>query len=105
MVQGLCLEADSPSASQEVPRLLWYLNRCAHYRVHKWSQLDTMLNQSTDTHHVSLSFILILSSYLRLGRPYRIPFSAFPSKMLHKFINPFRASCSLTCYLPLIQSP
>ena len=72
--------------SQEVPRILWKPK--VHYRVCRsttlvptWSQI-----QSTPSHTLTLTSILILPSHLRLGLPSGLFLSSFPSKEPYVFL-------------------
>jgi hypothetical protein len=63
-------EANSSSASQEIPRILW--NPKVHYLIHKIPPLFPILSQINPghvPHHISYKTFLILSSPLRLDLP------------------------------------
>jgi len=80
MEQNSFWEADSHSASQEIPHLLWNITMFtrAHYTTLSWVRRI----QSIPLHPISLRCILILSSYLNLGLSSG-PFpSDFPNKTL-----------------------
>jgi len=89
-------EADSHSAIQEIPHLLW--NPKLHYRVHKGQLLVPIMSQMNSVQtfsSISLRSVLILSSHLRLGLP-NGPFfpSGLPTKMLYALvISPRSATC------------
>jgi hypothetical protein len=59
MEQNPYLEADSHSASEEIPRSLW--DPKSHYRVHKTPQLVPILSQMNPAHTFRTIFAKILS--------------------------------------------
>jgi len=82
-------EAGSHSAGQEISRLLWNLK--FQYRVHNSPQVRCFL--STPSLTISLRFILILSSHLRLGLPSGLFLTGFLTKILYSFIvSPVRST-------------
>jgi len=77
-------EADSHSASQEIPRLLWNPN--VHYCVHKSPSLVLILSQMNPVHSFPSYFSNIhseLSSSIRLCRLSGL----FPSGFLTNFVS------------------
>jgi len=83
--------ANSHSATQ-IPRILW--NMKVHYHVHKDPRLvPTWIASihSTPCHPISLTYVLILSSYLRLG------LQSGPSPTA-KILYP--SHLSYACYIP-----
>jgi hypothetical protein len=84
MEQRPSWEANSFSASQEIPRILW--NPEVHYRIHKSPppvHILSQLNPVHTPHPTSWRSVLILSSHLRLGLPSgRLP-SGLPTKILY----------------------
>jgi len=93
--QSSSVEANSHSANQEIPFLLWNLK--VLYSVHK--TLPMVLSwarwiQSTQSHSIFLISILI-SSHLHLDLPSGLFPSSFPTKILYAFlISPMHA-----CYM------
>jgi len=80
-------EADTHSAGQEIPRLLWTRKFITVFtRAHHCSLSWARCIQSTNSHHISLRSILILFSHLRLG----LPNSLFPSGFLTKILYAFQ---------------
>ena len=87
MEQSPSWEANSFSASPEIPRILW--NPKVHYRIHMCPPPVPILSQLDPVHTphpTSWRSILILSSHLRLG----FPSGLFPSGFTHQ--NPVYAS-------------
>jgi hypothetical protein len=83
MEQRPSWEAKSFSANQEIPRILW--NPKVHYRIHNNLPPVPILSQLNPVHAnpTSWTYILILSSHLRLGLPSgRLP-SGLPTKILY----------------------
>jgi hypothetical protein len=83
-------EANSSSASKEIPRVLW--NTKVHYRIHNSPPPVPILNHINSVHAplhpTSWISILILSSHLRLGLPIGLLPSGLPTK------NPvYRSKC------------
>jgi hypothetical protein len=89
MEQSPSWEANSFSASQEIPRILW--NPEVHYHIHKNPPPVPILSQLNPVHAPrpsSWRSILILSSHLRLGLPSgRLP-SGLPTKILYTPLFP-----------------
>ena len=90
------LEANRPSATQEIPRILW--NPKVHYRIYNspppvpiLSKIDPVIA----SHPTSLRFILVLSSHLHLGLPSCLLPSGCPTKTLYaSVLSPHK------CYMP-----
>jgi hypothetical protein len=88
-------EADSSSASQEIPHVLW--NPKVHYRIHNSPPPVPILSHINPVHAPHLTSwrsILILSSHLRLGLPSGLLPSGLPTKTLYAPLpSPIRATC------------
>jgi hypothetical protein len=95
MEQRPSWEANSFSASQEIPRILW--NPEVHYGIHKSPPPVPILSQLNPVHAphpTSWRSILILSTHLRLCLPSgRLP-SGLPTKILYATLfSSIRATC------------
>jgi hypothetical protein len=92
MEAGLCWKANSCSASQEIPLILF--SQKVNHRVHKNPLLNLILNQMNEVNFLTLSFFeinLLIDSHPRLG----LYFSDFPTKILDSFVVFFmRATCT-----------
>jgi hypothetical protein len=94
MEQRHSCEANSFSASQEIPHILW--NPEVRYRIHKSTPPFPILSQlnSVHAHPTPWRSILILSSHLRLDLASgRLP-SGLPTKILYApHFFPIRPTC------------
>jgi hypothetical protein len=88
-------EANSFTASLEMPLILW--KPMLHYCVYSYPSFAPILKQINNVlafHHISLRFILILHSYLRLVLQSDIFPSGFPNKTLYApLLSHTRATC------------
>jgi len=99
MEQNTSWEASSYLGNQEIPHILYKSKVCYHAKISP----PLSPAQSTISHTVSLRFLLILSSSLRLVFPNgRFP-SGFPTKISYAFrISPMRAPCPFHILFDLI---
>ena len=88
-------EANLFPGSQEIPRILWYLQ--VHYHIHKRPPPVSFLSQINAVHVPCPTFwrsILILSSHLCLILPDGLFPSVFPTKTLYTpLLSPMCAMC------------
>jgi len=102
MEQSPFWEADSHSASPEIPLLLW--NSKVQYHVWKGMLLVTILKarwtQSTPFHPISLRCILVWSSHLCLGHLSGL----FPSDLLTRLCMHFSPLPCVLLVLPVSSS-
>ena len=85
-------EADSSSASQEFPCVLW--NSTVHHRV-KSSQSAALSIQCTSFHTFSSSNILMLPSHLHVDLPNGLFPSGFPTKTCMHLSSPIHATSTV----------
>jgi len=90
-------EANSHSASREIPHVLWNTRRfiTVFKRARHWSISWARCFQSTLYQTICLRSILIFSSYLRLGLPSSLFSSGFTTKILYAFLISLHE-----CYMP-----
>jgi hypothetical protein len=90
-------EANWFTASQEIPRSLWYLK--VHFRIHEWASPVPILSQLNPVHTPydnSWRFALILSCHLCLDLPSGPFLSDFLTKTLYTHLpSPIRATTTL----------
>ena len=84
MQQSRSQEANSSSACQEIPRVLWLIN--VHHRVHNSSPIFPVLshiNPVLTLYHIARRSILTLPSHLHLDLPSGLIPSGLPTKPLY----------------------
>jgi hypothetical protein len=88
MEQSLSWEANSFSASQEIPRIL--LNPKFNYRIYRSPPNIRILSQTNKVHVTQFHFLkvlLISSSHLRFGLPKDLFPPVFPTKILYAHLR------------------
>jgi len=87
MEQSPSCEANSHSASREIPRILWN-PKVYYYRVHKSLPLVHILSQTNTIIFPPyfLTIVIISLSHLRLGLPTRLFPSGLSNKILYAFL-------------------
>jgi hypothetical protein len=75
-MQQTSREANSHSASQEIPHLLW--NPTVHYRVHKSPPLDPILSQAHQAHTFPSYFPKMCSNIILPSGSYSEPDASSP---------------------------
>jgi hypothetical protein len=96
MEQSSSCEADSYSASQKFPHLLW--NPKVHYLVHKNPPLIPVVRHINSVHTLPTLYLFKIYSniilHLRLYHPSSRFLSGFPTRILYGFIiSPVRITC------------
>jgi hypothetical protein len=100
MEQSPFREANSPSASQEIPRILW--NPKCQYRIHKRPPSIPILSQinpihASPLHLLEIHFNIILPSTLRSSKWFLSTRSAPSNPCMHLSLSPYVLHVS-PCY-------
>jgi hypothetical protein len=103
MQHRLSSDANRPSASQKIPRILWNQRFITAFTSSRyWSLSRATSTQSMPPHPKYRRLILILSSCLLLGVPNSIFPSGFPNKTLYAPLLPPQVLNALTMSVFLI---